>query len=58
MEIKGPLSECSDSGCEAWGYVKPVARGGFTMKLIKLKIQGHSPAHVPTKALEGSLAMS
>jgi hypothetical protein len=32
-------------------------RGGFTVKIMKLKLQGPSLARAPSKALEGALTM-
>jgi hypothetical protein len=37
--------------------VLPKSRGAFTMKLMKLKIQGLSIAWAPSKVQEGALAM-
>lgn len=38
--------------------MKPVARDGFIMKLMLLKVQGPSFAHFRSKALEWALKMS
>jgi hypothetical protein len=37
--------------------VIPVSRGGFTVKLMKLKVQGPSFEQTPSKSLEGALVM-